>query len=157
MQFRRMAAGFAVALATAVAAFSQSLPQTPERPVTDTYYGIKVVDPYRWLEDWNKPEVQTWTAAQTRYTRGQLDARPFADAVRDRVKALGSSPQPRWTGLTYSPGMLFAIKYQPPLNQPLIVSMAASADPGSERVIVDPNRLDSSGTPPTHSHQPSVE
>src|SRR5262245_2415638 len=157
MQFRQMAAGFTVALATAVAAFSQSLPQTPQRPVTDTYYGIKVVDPYRWLEDWSKSEVQTWTAAQTRYTRAQLDARPFADAVRDRVKALGSSPQPRWTGLIYRSGVLFAIKYQPPLNQPLIVSMGTAADPASERVIVDPNRLDSSGTTTIDFYQPSLD
>jgi prolyl oligopeptidase len=157
MQLPRMAAGFGVALATAVAAFSQSLPQTAQRPVTDTYYGIKVVDPYRWLEDWNKPEVQTWTATQTRYTRAQLDARPFADAVRDRVKALGSSPQPRWTGLTYRPGVLFAIKYQPPLNQPLIVSMGTAADPSSERVIVDPNRLDSSGTTTIDYYEPSLD
>jgi prolyl oligopeptidase len=157
MQFRRMAAAFAVALATAVAAFSQSLPPTTERPVTDTYYGIKVVDPYRWLEDWSQPEVQTWTAAQTGYTRAQLDARPFGDAVRDRVKALGSSPQPRWTGLTYRPGVLFAIKYQPPLNQPLIVSMGTAADPTSERVVVDPNRLDSSGTTTIDFYEPSLD
>ncbi len=157
MQVPRMAAASAVALATAVAAFSQNLPPTTERPVTDTYYGIKVVDPYRWLEDWSKPEVQTWTAAQTRYTRAQLDARPFADGVRDRVKALGSSPQPRWTGLTYRSAVLFAIKYQPPLNQPLIVAMGAAADPTSERVIVDPNRLDSSGTTTIDYYEPSLD
>ena len=157
MQFRRMIALCAVGLATAVAAFSQALPKTAERPVTDTYYGTKVVDPYRWLEDWNNPEVQAWTAAQTRYTRAQLDARPFADVVRDRVKTLGSSPQPRWTALTYRPGVLFALKYQPPLNQPLIVTMGTSADSASEHVVVDPNRLDPSGATTVDFYQPSID
>ena len=83
MHLRRTLVLSALAVATTVAAFSQVLPKTAERPVTD--------------------------------------------AVRQRVKVLGSSPQPRWTGLAHRPGVLFALKYQPPLNQPLIVTMGPSA------------------------------
>ena len=38
-------------------------PPTQQRPVTDEYFGIKVVDPYRWLENWDDPEVRAWTEA----------------------------------------------------------------------------------------------
>ena len=130
-------------------------PQTPQRPVTDEYFGIKVVDPYRWLENWDDPDVRAWTEAQNTYTRAQLDAQPFAEAVRQRVRAVGSSASPRWSALTSRPGALFALKNQPPLDQPLIVVMPPTADPAAERVIVDPNRLDKSGRTTIDFYVPS--
>ena len=50
-------------MAAALPATAQSLPATPQRPVTDTYFGKSVVDNYRWLEDTNSPEVQAWFKA----------------------------------------------------------------------------------------------
>src|SRR5262249_61692470 len=52
-----------------VATFAQSPsiaapPETPKRPVTDEYQGVKVVDDYRWLEYWDEPQVKQWSAAQ---------------------------------------------------------------------------------------------
>jgi hypothetical protein len=39
-------------------------PATPKRPVTDEYQGVKVTDDYRWLENWDDPQVKQWSAAQ---------------------------------------------------------------------------------------------
>jgi len=39
-------------------------PATKQQPVTDDYFGHKVVDPYRWLEDGSSPETQQWVAEQ---------------------------------------------------------------------------------------------
>ena len=58
-----------------------SLPATPQRPVTDTYFGRKVVDNYRWLEDTNSPEVQAWFKAQGTYTAQTLDQIPGRDRL----------------------------------------------------------------------------
>jgi len=44
----------------------------PVRPVTDDYYGTKVVDPYRYMENLNDPEVQAWMKAQNDHTRAVL-------------------------------------------------------------------------------------
>lgn len=52
---------------------AQNPPATPQQPVTDTYFGKKVVDNYRWLEDTNSPEVQAWFKAQGSYTSQTLD------------------------------------------------------------------------------------
>src|SRR5438093_4541007 len=127
MRIRRTFGTIAVALACTTLIYGQrpapAPPQTPQRPVTDEYFGIKVVDPYRWLENWDDPEVRTWTEAQNGYTRAMLDAQPFSEAVRQRVKAVGTSASPRWSALTPRPGALFALKSQPPLNQPLLVVM----------------------------------
>jgi protease II len=38
-------------------------PATPKRPMTDEYGAIKVTDDYRWLENWDNPEVKQWSAA----------------------------------------------------------------------------------------------
>lgn len=48
-------------------------PVAPVRPVTDDYYGTKVVDPYRYMENVNDPEVQAWMKAQNDYTRAMLN------------------------------------------------------------------------------------
>ncbi|MBO2010814.1 prolyl oligopeptidase family serine peptidase [Hymenobacter negativus] len=71
----------ALAAAGALPAVAQSLPATPKRPVTDTYFGKKVVDNYRWLEDTNNPEVQAWFKAQGDYTNQTLDQIPGRDRL----------------------------------------------------------------------------
>ncbi|MEO7041183.1 MAG: hypothetical protein ABI035_02875, partial [Gemmatimonadaceae bacterium] len=56
-------------------AFAQALPPVaPVRPVTDTYFGTKVVDNYRYFENVKDPEVQAWMKAQANYTRRTLDS-----------------------------------------------------------------------------------
>jgi prolyl oligopeptidase len=58
-------------LFTAAAQLTQ--PVAPVIPVTNTYWGHKVVDPYRWLEDQKSPESVAWMRGQADYTRAKLD------------------------------------------------------------------------------------
>ena len=51
-------------------------PVAPVRPVTDTYFGQQVVDPYRYLEDQKSPEVIAFMRGQADYTRAVLDSIP---------------------------------------------------------------------------------
>ena len=60
--------------------------QTPRKPVTDEYYGIKVVDDYRWLDDMKDSAVNAWTGAQNRATRGFLDGIPGRAAIETRLR-----------------------------------------------------------------------
>ena len=68
-------------LLSSVGAGAQSLPATPQRPVTDTYFGRAVVDNYRWLEDTKSPEVLAWFKAQGDYTKQTLDRLPGRDSL----------------------------------------------------------------------------
>jgi len=62
--------------------FSQeTLPKPRKQPVTDTYFGTKVVDDYRWLEDLNNQEVKDWYKAQGAYTDQLLARIPGRDSL----------------------------------------------------------------------------
>src|SRR5260370_13001521 len=55
-------------------------PVAPVRPVTDSYFGQQVVDPYRYLEDQKSPEVVAFMRGQPDYTRAVLDSIPGRQA-----------------------------------------------------------------------------
>src|ERR1017187_4747164 len=63
-------------------------PATKQQPVSDNYFGHKVGDPYRWLEDGNSPETQQWGAEQLAYTRSILDKLPGRDKLHARMEQL---------------------------------------------------------------------
>src|SRR5215469_5864945 len=80
-------------LLLSVSAFAQSsalphLPDTPKRPVTDEYHGVKVTDDYRWLENWDDPAVKQWSAAENAGTREYLDHLPPRPAIKEQLKKL---------------------------------------------------------------------
>ena len=66
----------AALFATAIPTLAAGWPDTPLRPVTNVYHGVTVVDNYRWLENFNDPEVKQWSAAQNAITRGYLENLP---------------------------------------------------------------------------------
>ena len=150
----------AAAVTVSVAAQAPARPgplRAPIRPVVDTYHGVQVIDPYRWLERWDDSEVKAWTNAQNAYTHAQLDARPFMAALRARVQAVGGDTHPRWSDVKYRHGQLFAIKQQPPREQPMIVVMRSADDLASERIVVDPAVLDPSGNTAIDFYVPSAD
>jgi prolyl oligopeptidase len=120
-------------------------PATRTDEVTDTYHGVAVADPYRWLETWDDPEVKAWSEAQNQYARSILDALPAAAALRPQVEAILAAKVVSYGSLAIAGKQLFASKRQPPKPQPLIVVMSDSGDPSTERVLLDPSALDETG------------
>ncbi len=120
-------------------------PPTDKQPVTDTYHGVEVIDDYRWLEQGDAEEVKAWNAAQNSYARTRLDALPAAKAVRRRLTDILTAESTRYWGLSPRPGKLFALKHQPPKQQPLLVVLPSADAPAAEHVVVDPNKIDEKG------------
>jgi len=120
-------------------------PETPNKPVTDEYHGIKIDDPYRWLEDAKDPAVHEWTAAQNKLVREMLDEVPKRAELYEKFKKIYGEASPEYDFLQIRPGRIFAIKKQPPLQQPLLVTLTSVDDRSTERVLLDPNQLDPSG------------
>jgi len=136
---------------------SSAHPVSPRRHVVDTYHGVEVEDPYRWLEDPADSEVRAWTAAQNMRTRAHLDAWPKRAALRRRVAELMTSGSFACLRLRETGGRLFGIKRRPPQEQPILVVLGADADTSRERVLLDPSELDPSGGTSIDWFEPSFD
>src|ERR1700685_3907101 len=78
---------------------------TPMVDVTDTYHGVAVHDPYRWLEDADDPKVKAWTAAQNARTRADLDRLTDRDAIKARLTTLVTQASPAFYGFQADGGL----------------------------------------------------
>jgi prolyl oligopeptidase len=120
-------------------------PETAKKPVTDELQGVKIVDDYRWLEDWNDKSVQDWSERQNVYARSVLDKIACAPALRVRLTELENSVGVEYHSVKFAGGVYFASKNQPPKQQPLVVALKSLDDLQGEKVILDPNQLDKEG------------
>jgi len=120
-------------------------PATPKKPVTDVYHSVQVTDDYRWLETASDPAVRSWSDAQNAYARKYLDSLAQRTSLLEELKRLYSSPSPSYFALESRAGLIFAMKVQPPKEQPMLVVLKSADDLSSERVLVDPNKSDPSG------------
>ncbi len=130
---------------TLAMSLADAAPPTETKPVTDEYHGVKVVDEYRWLEESGSPAVKAWTAAQNEYSRAWLDARPDRAGIEAKLTALYAKDTPSHSGIVSRPGRLFALKFQPPKQQRLLVTLTSADDLASEKVVLDPNEIEPKG------------
>ncbi|QDV43707.1 Prolyl endopeptidase precursor [Stieleria neptunia] len=132
-------------------------PATRTSPTVDTYHGIDVADDYRWLEDWNDAEVQRWSEDQNAYAREFLDALPGVDAIRRRVTEIMSARLDSYGGVRFAAGRYFAMKNQPPKEQPFLITFDSLDDLNQARTLFDPNQVDSEGTTSVDWFEPSPD
>ncbi|HYF37137.1 MAG TPA: hypothetical protein VD994_17690, partial [Prosthecobacter sp.] len=124
---------------------STDFPPTEKRAASDEFHGIKVTEDYRWLEEAEDPAVKAWTEAQNRYTRAYLDSLPDRKEIAATLKGWYDAVTPSYSYVIPWPGRLFALKFQPPKQQELLVTLASPEDKGSEKVVLDPNELEPKG------------
>jgi prolyl oligopeptidase len=152
--FAFLCCGIAIAFS---AARAQRLtpPVAEKRPVTDVYHGVKVVDDYRWLENFNDPQVKRWVADQNEYTRavlGKIRSRTeLASEMRTLMKQVSVSRRE----LDVAGSKLFAIESRPPREQPELVVFPSLANLNSEKIVLDPLLRDPSGHISIDFYQPS--
>ena len=132
-------------LLTIAMSTSAAVPPTEKKPITDEYHGVQVVDEFRWLEDGDSAAVKAWTSAQNQYSRTWLDSRADRSEIESQLKALYAKDTPSHTGLVARPGLLFALKFQPPKQQRLLVTLTSVNDLASEKVVLDPNEIEPKG------------
>jgi prolyl oligopeptidase len=89
-------------------------PDTPKKPVSTKYQDITVEDPYQWLEEDNDPQVRSWSDAQNQRTRQYLDKLPDRAAIEKQLTEWYAKTSPSYSSLVSRPGILFAMKFQPP-------------------------------------------
>ncbi|MFI5229075.1 MAG: prolyl oligopeptidase family serine peptidase [Gemmatimonadales bacterium] len=123
----------------ASSAFGQAPPPVaPVRPVTDDYFGTKVVDNYRYFENLQDPEVQQWMKAQADYTRATLDALPGRAALVDRITALIQSIPAGVAGLEIVGGRYYTLRNPADAQSPKLY--VRDGVDGKDRLLVDPEK-----------------
>src|SRR3954454_6224868 len=132
-------------------------PETPKRPVATEYHGVTVEDPYQWLEADDESQAKAWSNAQNQQTRKNLDSFPDRAAIEKQLQGWYAKTSPSYSSLVSRHGILFAMKFQPPKQQPLLVTLASADDLKSEKVVLDPNVLDAKGTTAIDWFVPSLD
>ena len=132
-------------------------PVAPVRMVTDTYFGVAVPDPYRYMENLKDPEVEAWFKAQNDYTRQVLARIPGRQALLDRIKTLDEGASARVTDVRRLPGDRYF--YQKRLASEDVAKIyVRDGLGGSEKVLVDPAKFVSSAAHAVVSYyQPSLD
>jgi prolyl oligopeptidase len=121
----------------------QKPPVAAVRPVSDTYYGQVVVDPYRWLEDQKSPEVKAWMLAQADYTRSVLDSMPGRKQFASEMERYLNAPEATVTDVQLAGAFVFYRKRLRGQDQADLYVREASGGP--ERMIFDLSKLSTPG------------
>jgi prolyl oligopeptidase len=125
--------------------------------VVDHYHGVAVTDDYRWLENWEDPAVLQWSDARNTGARSFLDSLAAREPIRKWLIQTSSKTSTSYSRIQSAGSLLFAMKSQPPKNQPYLVSLESLDDLSTERIIVDPNQLNPAGTTAIDFDMPSLD
>lgn len=125
-----------------MADFELTYPPTATVDQVDDYHGVRVADPYRWLEDTSDPQTHAWIDAQNALTFGYLDQLPDRDALGDRLTALWNYEK---FGIPFKQGDRYFYFRNDGLQNQSILYVLDTLD-GEPRVLLDPNDLADDGT-----------
>ncbi|MEC9094493.1 MAG: prolyl oligopeptidase family serine peptidase [Planctomycetota bacterium] len=110
----------------------------------DEYFGFKVKDPYRWLENDVRvdPEVEKWVASQNELTFGYLKGLPYREQIEKRITKLWNYEK---YGLPRKSGNYYYYSKNDGLQNQSVVYQMTSLD-GKATVLIDPNQWSKDGT-----------
>ena len=116
-------------------------PPTKEEVVEDDYFGTKVADPYRWLEDDKSAETAQWVKEQSQFTSDYLKAIPYLSTIKDQLSKLWNYEK---AGAPFVEGD-YTYYYKNNGLQDQSVLYRKDKD-GKEEVFLDPNTFATDGT-----------
>ncbi len=117
-------------------------PETKKVDQVDDYFGTKVADPYRWLEDDNAEDVKAWVQAENAVTFGYLDTIPFRPKIKARLTEIFNYP--RYSS-PFRVGEYYFFTKNDGLQNQSVYYIQKGLD-GAPEVFIDPNALSPDGT-----------
>lgn len=123
---------------------SMTYPQTKKVDTVDTYFGVEINDPYRWLEDDRSEETAAWVNAENDVTFDYLNKIPFREELKKRLSALWDYEK---VGAPFHEGnYTYFYKNDGLQNQYVLYRYKTGEDPSSAEVFIDPNTFKEDGT-----------
>jgi prolyl oligopeptidase len=117
-------------------------PETKKVDQVDDYFGTKVADPYRWLEDDNAEDTKAWVEAQNKVTFGYLDTIPYRPLIKTRLTEIFNYP--RYSS-PFRVGEYYFFAKNDGLQNQSVYYVQKGLD-GTPEVFIDPNALSPDGT-----------
>jgi len=117
-------------------------PATKKVDQVDDYFGTKVPDPYRWLENNDSPEVAAWVEAENKVTFAYLDKIPYRAQLKDRLTKLLNYP--KYTAPSRR-GEWFVFSKNDGLQNQNVYYIQRGLDATPE-LLLDPNKFSADGT-----------
>lgn len=136
----------AAAMLSSIDAVAQvTYPKAPKDNTVDVYFGEKVADPYRWLEDDMSAQTAEWVDAENAVTRKYLDNIPMRKNILKRLKETANYEK---IGIPFKrQGKWYVYRNNGLQNQSVLYQMdSPTADTSKQRVWLDPNALSTDGT-----------
>ncbi len=117
-------------------------PKTAKGNVVDTYFGVQVKEPYRWLENDTSAATSAWVKAQNQVTGDYLSKIPFRNDLKKRLTALINYP--KYSSPFKKNGRYYFYKNNGLQNQSVLYRQTTlTSEP---EVLLDPNTLSVDGT-----------
>jgi prolyl oligopeptidase len=116
-------------------------PQTRKVDTVTTYFGTKVADPYRWLENDQAADTKAWVQAENKVTQDYLGKIPYRDAIRDRLTKLWNYE--KYTAPTKEGKYTYFSKNTGLQSQSVVYRQLGA---GTPEVFLDPNTFSKDGT-----------
>jgi prolyl oligopeptidase len=138
---------------TLLAQSSLKYPQARQGDVVDDYFGTKIADPYRWMEDLNAPEVKQWVDAENAVTSKYLDSLPVRDALKKRITELYDYPR---VTIPYYEGRRWFYSRNTGLQRQSVVFTRETLT-GPETIAIDPNQLSPDGSVQLSDFKPAPD
>ncbi|MBT8257552.1 MAG: prolyl oligopeptidase family serine peptidase [Bacteroidia bacterium] len=121
---------------------SLTYPETKKVDTVDTYFGVEIQDPYRWLEDDRSAETEEWVKSQNQVTFGYLDKIAYRKELKDRLEAIWNYEK---IGSPFTEGdFTYYYKNDGLQNQYVVYRKKSGED--QEEVFLDPNTFSEDGT-----------
>ena len=117
-------------------------PPTKRDNVIDDYNGVRVADPYRWLEQLDSAETRDWVAAQARLTDSYLERIPARQAIKKRLTELLNFER---YGMPFHASGRYFYTYNSGLQDQRILYMVEGLS-GTPKAVLDPNLLSTNGS-----------
>ena len=108
----------------------------------DDYHGVKVADPYRWLEDLDSEETRAWVEAENKLSFAYLAAIPARTALKDRLTKLWNYEK---YGIPFKEGNRYFYARNSGLQNQSVLYTVTSLD-AQPQLVLDPNTLSADGT-----------